>query len=513
VPCGVRVEQASGPVRSAFSIPDLASVAAAVTLFYCLFLFQGHTKLFRDSDSGWHIRTGESILATGALPRTDPYSFTRGGQPWFAWEWGADVLMGAAHRAAGLGGVAMLYGLAIAAGVWLWFRLTWAAGGDFFLAAAMSPLLLSTCNIHWMARPHVLSWVFLLLAVWYAETRTGPPGIRSLAAIALFTAAWANIHASFFLAPVIALIYAAGCFLRPLVWDLDRRAEWGRARGFALAAAAAAAGSLLNPYGWNLHRHLFAYLTDTELLKRVGEFQSFNFHAEGAGQIVATLLLVVVGGTAALARQRPDWFLLSLLLAAAALRSARVLPLVALAGLPLANGAIAGVLREAPLRLPLKRIFAYSARLRKLDARAGGLGWAALAALAMCLLLRVPAIAAATGFPPDQFPVAASAYLAELPHNARLLAPDKFGGYLIYRFAGRRKVFFDGRSDLYGAAFLARYARLVQVRPGWQREMAAFGFTHALLPKDYSLAGVLEAAGWKRLYRDGTAVLLEGPQK
>ena len=26
---------------------------------------------------------------------------------------------------------------------------------------------------------------------------------------------------------------------------------------------------------------------------------------------------------------------------------------------------------------------------------------------------------------------------------------DKFGGYLIYRFEGRRKVFFDGRSDFY----------------------------------------------------------------
>ena len=50
----------------------------------------------------------------------------------------------------------------------------------------------------------------------------------------------------------------------------------------------------------------------------------------------------------------------------------------------------------------------------------------------------------------------------------RLLAPDKFGGYLIYRFQGRMKVFFDGRSDLYGAEFLKQYARLVQVRPsGW----------------------------------------------
>src|SRR6476646_3641592 len=87
-------------------VPDVAMVASCVALVYCLFVFQGYQKLFRDSDAGWHIRTGERILATGALPRTDPYSFTRAGAPWFAWEWGADVLTGAVHTAWGLSGVA-----------------------------------------------------------------------------------------------------------------------------------------------------------------------------------------------------------------------------------------------------------------------------------------------------------------------------------------------------------------------------------------------------------------------
>ena len=40
-------------------VPDVAFAAACVTLFYCLFLFQGYQQLFRDSDAGWHIRSGE----------------------------------------------------------------------------------------------------------------------------------------------------------------------------------------------------------------------------------------------------------------------------------------------------------------------------------------------------------------------------------------------------------------------------------------------------------------------
>ena len=52
----------------------------------------GLQSLLLDGDTGWHIRTGESILSTRVLPHTDLYSFTRSGHPWFAWEWGSDAL-------------------------------------------------------------------------------------------------------------------------------------------------------------------------------------------------------------------------------------------------------------------------------------------------------------------------------------------------------------------------------------------------------------------------------------
>jgi len=52
------------------------------------------------------------------------------------------------------------------------------------------------------------------------------------------------------------------------------------------------------------------------------------------------------------------------------------------------------------------------------------------------------------GFSPRNFLPGRGA-VEQLPPDARILAPDKFGGYLIYRFAKKRKVFFDGRSDFY----------------------------------------------------------------
>jgi len=501
-------------------VPDLAFATACVTLFYCLFLFQGYQKLFRDSDAGWHIRTGEAILTSGNLPRTDPYSFTRGGQPWFAWEWMADVAVGAIHRTFGLKGVAVFYAAAISAGVWLWFRLHWALGGNFLIACAMAPLLLSTCNIHWLARPHVLSWIFLLLAIF--------PRKPNLVVVALVTALWANVHASFFFAPLIALLFA-----------LEDR--W-----YLKAAAVAAVAPLLNPYGPQLYVHVFRYLTDTGLLARIGEFQSFDFHSTGAAQIVATVILGVIGGTLALTQKRLHHFALAILITAGALRSARALPLCALLLLPIANAAITRWLRN-PVTNPVTDgtfsgffsggrkpgtdgtfssffpnnvsnfrsvpgfpnnaenvpsvtgFLTYSDNLRALDSRFQGL------ALLPLVLLAAFCLTPAAGFPSGEFPVAAYPHI---PAGARLFAPDKFGGYLIYRSNGTLKVFFDGRSDLYGADFLKQYSRLVQVRPGWRAYWESFHFTHALLPADAPLLPALEQIGWRPLYQDKTATLL-----
>jgi hypothetical protein len=457
-------------VRTRWWLPDLAMVAACVTLFYCLFLFQGYQKLFRDSDAGWHIRNGEAIARSGAVPRLDPYSFSRGGQPWFAWEWLSDVAVGRIHRSLGLKGVALFYAAAIAFGVWLWFRLHWALGGNFLVAGAMAPLMLSTCNIHWLARPHVLGW---LLVLWAVFPRRG-----SLWEIGGMTALWANLHPSFFFAGLKC--WAPGKGSDRLAWALQ-------------VALVVALAPLLNPYGPALYGHVLRYLSDRELLSRIGEFQSFDFQAEGAWQIVATVILGMIGGTLALTRRRYFHFALSVGITALALRSARALPLCALVLLPVANAAL------APYCTPFAR---YAGNLRALDAQCRG-WWLAPVALSAGFFL-MPA----AGFPPDQFPVAAYPHI---PPQARLFAPDKYGGYLIYRSDGRLKVFIDGRSDLYGAEFLKQYARMTQVRPGWRDIWEAWKFTHALLPNDYSLVPALQQIGWKVVYSDTTSTLLAAP--
>ena len=488
--------------------PNLAVTASLVTLFYVFFLFGGAPALFRDADAGWHLRAGERMLATGTLPVNDPWSFSKPAAPWLAWEWGSDVLTATVHRASGLFGVAAIYGVAIAASVWLWFRLNWAAGGNFLLACLLASPLLSTTTLHWLARPHIFGWLLTLLAALWCERLPSKVTTSNLAGATVLGAVWANVHGSFFLGPLLFALYAAGAWLAPRIWPV----HGGKPSVALKLGAAMATGTFVNPYGGSLHSHVLSYLGDSALLDRIGEFQSFNFHAEGAGQIIAALLIGIAGGIAALGTRNLPRFLVAMIFTAAALRSARMLPVAALILLPLANGTITAALRNAEmapgLRNALNAFFAYGDRLRTLDARCTGLAAIPFAALLLWGAARLPA-----GFPADQFPVKAAASVASLPADARVFSSDKFGGYLIYRFAGERKVFFDGRSDFYGADFLKTYSRIVQVRPGWQKDFAKWGFTHALLPIDYSLIPALKAEGWTEMHRDSTAVLLASPHK
>ena len=493
--------------------PDLAFIVSFVALLYCVFLFDAPHALFRDSDTGWHIVTGTRILKQHQMPQTDPYSFTRAGQPWFAWEWASDVAMGLAYEMAGLPGVVWMFVLAISVVTWLWFQLSWTVGGNFFLTCLFAAPMLSTVNLHWLARPHIFSWILLLAAVWYFELAPARFRFRDFVVLGIGGVLWANLHASFMLLPIVALIYSVAHFARPLIWHMDTGIEISKGRWFLLAALVSGFATLLNPYGWMLHAHVARYLMDSELIDRIGEFQSFNFHVAGAEQIIIAVGVAGIGGVLALSQRKLAHFLLAVVFTAAALRSARGLPIVALVLLPLASGAITDALRKAhDLRLGLRHglntFLAYSDRLRLLDARFSGIAWAPVIVVLLFFFLSTPAVASRTGFPPDQFPVIAANELTLLPQNIRLLAPDKYGGYLIFRFKGERKVFFDGRSDFYGVAFMKQYIRLVEVRPGWEQLLNRFNCTHALLPNDYSLVPALERIGWRVLFRDDVATLL-----
>ncbi|MEJ5366937.1 MAG: hypothetical protein WHT08_01375 [Bryobacteraceae bacterium] len=468
-------------------------------MIYMAVAGMGPEGLFRDSDTGWHIVTGERIFDTWTLPRVDPYSFTKPGEPWYAWEWLADVAMGALHKWKGLAGVALGAVVVLAAAAWMWCAFALWLGADAFIVAALMTLASFASASHWHARPHLISWVFLIAWVWLLEQTPSKLSVVRCAGLFVLMMLWVNLHGSFFLAFFLAGAYGVE------FWFRDRR----RASTLAVEVIFALVATFCNPYGSQLHAHLARYLTNTEMLAFIREFQSLNFHGFGGIISIALFLLAISGAGLCFQQGHLARGLVILMLSAIALRSARGIPLVAFVALPLSTAAIT---RALTAWKPIEVLLSESNAFRNIERQATGALFLLLAAGGLFFWYSTGTASARARFPAERLPVQAAEALDRLDPSTRLFAPDYFGGYIIYRFSGKRKVFFDGRSDFYGTQFVKDYVNTMAMEPGWRKKFGRFQFTHALLPEDHALREALECLGWQRLYGDSTAVLLEHPK-
>jgi hypothetical protein len=514
---GFRVQS---PSVATWLLPNFVAVVFAVTLLQVLFLSAGSPRLFHDSDTGWHVRNGEVILSTASVPRIDRFSYTRDGESWFAWEWLSDAMFGAVHRIAGLPGVALIAALVIASTVSgaAYLALSW--GGNLFLTAAATVLLLGATSMHWLARPHLFSWILALVFLSAAEHERRHAG-RALYILPFVALLWANLHGSFLLGPAILFIYAIGEWVGRWVSGLanpetltlpsPRGRRHSSGRRFAAASLACLIATFINPYGRRLHEHIFAYLQSDYLMDHISEFRSFSFHSAGA-LYVELFLAVGVLGTLALLRQRAFGpALLCLGMLHASLYSARHLPTAAILILPLA---VAELTREAKAWPRLRPLLDYSERLRIIDRRIYGIVPIVLMLAITLLGLSAQARAGRVGFDAGTFPLRAADFIeqksAQNPRLGRVFAKDQWGGYLIYRFAGRVKVFVDGRSDFYGQNLLETYAQVTEVKPGWNGVLRQYDVRFVLVPPDNALASALQLSpDWKRIYSDWVAAVYE----
>jgi len=153
-------------LRLAPSLPDLLFALMLVALFGKP---NGWQSLLGDGDTGWHIRTGDYILAHGAVPAQDIFSFSRPGQPWFAWEWLSDVIFAQCHRFWGLEGVAVLGGLLVCLSAALLFAWLLRRGTGAGIALGVTLAAASAASVHYLARPHLFSLVLLIAGLWLLD--------------------------------------------------------------------------------------------------------------------------------------------------------------------------------------------------------------------------------------------------------------------------------------------------------------------------------------------------------
>lgn len=221
-------------------------------------------------------------------------------------------------------------------------------------------------------------------------------------------------------------------------------------------------------------------------MRLIAEWQSPDFHRYHYLIFAAALLLPMVSG----GRRRVDWAVAApaLALAAMSLQSARVIPFFAIAVAPHLGLWLCGR-PAAPAGAPV-RVGAVDRRSR--------LNWLPLAAaLAVILGSVFSSEAAQTGREPRAtgMPVGGAAHVGAHHPDANLLNAYHWGGYLIWAFYPERRVFIDGRADMYGDAFVEEFAAAYHGGPEWESLLDRYGVEVALLDRGSALAAIMRASG------------------
>jgi len=474
-------------------------------------------KLLNDAGTGWHIRTGQRILATLQIPRVDTYSSIMADKPWIAWEWLYDVIAGQLDSSAGLNGVVWFTSVVIAVSFAWTFRMMLARGTSLIAALVLLLLALSASMIHVLARPHVLTWFFVVM--WYSilestereafEGKTGSRG-RWLWLLPPSMVLWVNVHGGFLLGLVlcavfwISALWLLGTTREGILDDALRKIAAGkRLRSLTWVTILSAAATLLNPYGWKLHQHILAYLTNPFLMDHVEEFQSPNFHF--VAQKCFLVLVVVAFAAAAIRRRslRVSDGLLALFAIYAGLYASRNLPV----------SSVLLVLTIGPILPRFGLVAEFSERMGAIESRLKGHLWP-VAALIFVFLVDLNGgriggkLLAGAHFDPNRMPVAAVNHLESVGIAQPVLAPDYWGGYLIYRLHPKAQVVIDDRHDLYGEQVLAPYLKMVHPQPGWDKFLHDYSVSCVLMPRNAEITAMLnQSAGWKAVYSDKVAVV------
>jgi hypothetical protein len=502
------------------ALSDLAFLMPILVLFWCT---TGVGWLLADSDTGWHIRTGEWILQNHRVPRADIFSFTRAGKPWFAWEWLSDVLMATVHRSGGLAGIVLVSLLLLSATSVCVYKSTVAESGQRLMAIVVTSLAMAASTIHWLARPHLIT---PLLAAIFCQVlnrveRDRKPGV--LLTLPLLTIVWVNLHAGFFVGIILLCTYGIGTAAEELAHGA-KHAAWVRGRKYLLTAGTCAMASLLNPYGYRLHVHVTQFLGASFYLQHVSEFQSIDFHSFTAAYFETMLVLAIA---AALWHSGSERFVHVMLLVSwshLALFSARNIPIFAVVTAPSIGLAMREWLERAGSLWPTLWMCKVTRNLEDVETglrtmanrdQRGQKHLAPCVAFVVLALLvahpgRVKALRAE--FDRNRFPVDAVVVLSHLGVRpaTRLYSNWQWGGYLIYRLWPSMNVFDDGRTDFYGPAFVEEGLRAWEIAPDWEHILAQYRVNAALLPVDSALASVLrERQDWKPVYEDRVAVLFE----
>jgi hypothetical protein len=442
-----------------------------------------------DMDFWWHVRTGEIIAETWEVPKADVFSYTAEGRPWVVHEWLWELIVFYLCDIGGYRLAVLISAALVTLAYGILYRLLRRLGANEILAAALvlwaAGLALPNLGVRPREITHLLLAVYLHQLFLYREG-----SVRSLWLLPALMVLWVNMHGIFALGIGVLGIVGLGELYR---WLRD---DAPFPRHMLIVGVLTVAATAVNPYGLKMLLYPLNYYfgADNPSFRVVDEFASPNFHDPIMMLFIPGLIAFMFIGIPRRRSPVADGLLLAVF-TLSALVSARQVSVCAMVLAPL-----------LVLRLVEEFSWARERPLPQLPKRLELVNWGVLVVLLLAGAGQVarPEVyeVIQLGWEPNvgKMPEAAARYIEENDLPGPVFHHQAWGGYLIYRWYPQRKVFMDGRVDMYGPEIAGDYIEAMAVRPGWRDVFDRYDIRTVMLPKGAALSVILHAREeWQHL--------------
>lgn len=482
-------------------MPPLTTRRLVIAILF-LALFAMAMRVAVDSDTFWHLRSGEWMLDNKQLLNFDVFSHTRINETWINHSWLSEIPMALFYRVGGFSALNLVTAILI----WFTFLFVYLSGqGGPFLRAFVVVLAATTSAVYWSARPQIVS--LLLAAVFnYILILYRQRGRNYLWLLPILMIAWANLHGGFAIGFILLVMTFAGQFV-VFIFGEGHPYEgllWVGVTGLLCAVAVT-----LNPYGPQMLLYPFKTVSIGALQNYIQEWQSPNFHARESQVFIVFWLAVFA--SVGFSRKRLDItdLLVFCAFSGLALVAARNIAVFAVVAAPILMLHADSALTDLQERWPrLKQAISPAPPTRAAQI----LNWVLLVIVALAVLVKValPLNPKTTDDAVALYaPVGAANYLKATPTPGLLFNSYNFGGYLAWALYPQVRIYVDGRTDLYDDVFLNEYLNAYQAGPGWQQTFEKYGIETVLVEGNSPIAReLLRTPGWAVRYSDPVSVVL-----
>lgn len=469
-------------------------------LFLSIFsaaILLGPRMLNMDGDLPRHLAIGKYVLAGNFPPINDIFSHTRFGTPFAPHKWLSGVFFYLSYLLFEERGIVILSATLLAAT----FTVIYSdAANRTGVKLALLPLVAggaAVSSLHWIARPHLFTMLFLAIWLVWSERLASGKKIR-LWYFPVLMLVWNNTHGEF----ISGFLVTFACF-SGWIWDYlfnRSKADIATGKRIGIVLGMITVVTLVNPVSFRAWGTLTSWLGNEYLMERTQETVAPNFL-----QSDFLILLIFLSASLFLLAMKQERLptYMALIMAGftmLTLQSAR-------------NVHIYGVVAPFVLASTLKRslsvalIKRYEDLFTLAEKRVNSFVWPATIILLSIVLLAATPLGQMQRFSPSFFPIQAVEWLQTQTQDGKMFNPFDWGGYLSLTLWPEKLVFVDSQGDIYGEDFMREYEQIVSLMPGWQDVLDKYDVSWALLPQDWSLASALAGEGWEEVYRDSTTVI------